>query len=91
MIYAKPDSDGAIFNFRQRCGDFIDGEWIATAEELCFKEKSPVYGDVCCEVAASSDAGLQKALDATHKAALEHDQQPENILMSHRIDPVGLF
>lgn len=68
MIYAKPGTDGAIFTFKKRYDNFIGGDWIAPASGEYFENKSPVDGNVYCEVARSSDADLQKALDAAHTA-----------------------
>lgn len=68
MIYAKPGTDGAIFTFKKRYDNFIGGDWVAPASGDYFENKSPVDGNVYCEVARSSDADLQKALDAAHAA-----------------------
>ena len=29
MIYAKPGTDGAVVSFKERYGNFINGEWVA--------------------------------------------------------------
>jgi len=71
MIYAKPGSDDAIFTFKDRYENFIGGNWVAPANGSYFENRSPVDGNVYCEVARSSDADLTKALDAAHAAAPE--------------------
>ena len=69
MIYAKPGSDDAIFTFKDRYENFIGGNWVAPANGGYFENRSPVDGNAYCEVARSSDADLDKALDAAHAAA----------------------
>jgi len=85
MIYAKPGDDGAIFSFQKRYDNFIGGEWTPPADDHYFENRSPVDGNVYCEVARSSDADLQKALDAAHGAAVSWGQtsaaERSNILL----------
>lgn len=69
MIYAKPGSAGALFTFKQRYDNFIGGEWEAPAGGGYFENRSPVDGAVYCEVARSTQADLDRALDAAHAAA----------------------
>ncbi len=69
MIYAKPGSENAIFTFKKRYENFIGGDWVAPANGSYFENKSPVDGNVYCEVARSSEADLTKALDVAHAAA----------------------
>lgn len=69
MIYAKPGSEGAIFTFKGRYDNFIGGEWEAPVGGGYFENRSPVDGAVYCEVARSTQADLDKALDAAHAAA----------------------
>lgn len=69
MIYAKPGSEDAIFTFKNRYENFIGGDWVAPANGTYFENKSPVDGNVYCEVARSSEADLTTALDVAHAAA----------------------
>ena len=69
MIYSKPGSDDAIFTFKKRYENFIGGDWVAPANGSFFENRSPVDGNVYCEVARSSEADLTKALDFAHAAA----------------------
>tara|TARA_R110002110_G_scaffold413729_1_gene641581 strand:+ start:65344 stop:66864 length:1521 start_codon:yes stop_codon:yes gene_type:complete len=69
MLYAMPGSDDALFTFKGRYDNFIGGEWVAPADGRYFTNVSPVNGEVFCEVARSSQADLDKALDAAHAAA----------------------
>ena len=69
MTYAKPGTEGSIVSFAQRYDNFIGGEWVAPAEDRYFQNSSPVDGQVFCEVARSSAADIDLALDAGHAAA----------------------
>ena len=69
MIYAKPGSSDALHAFKDKYDNFIGGEWIAPADGNYFENVSPVDGETYCEVARSSQADLDKALDAAHDAA----------------------
>ena len=63
MTYAKPGTKGALFTFKKRYDNFIGGDWVAPADGTYFENKSPVDGNVYCEVARSSGADLEKALE----------------------------
>jgi aldehyde dehydrogenase len=69
MVYAQPGTDGSIVSFAPRYDNFIGGEWVAPVEGRYFKNHSPVNGKVFCEVARSSAADIELALDAAHAAA----------------------
>ncbi|GAA3816586.1 aldehyde dehydrogenase [Streptomyces phyllanthi] len=69
MVYAQPGTDGSIVSFAPRYDNFIGGDWVAPAEGRYFKNVSPVNGKVFCEVARSSAADIELALDAAHAAA----------------------
>ncbi|KGR89104.1 aldehyde dehydrogenase family protein [Lysinibacillus odysseyi] len=68
MIYANPNTEGALVNFKERYDNFIGGEWVAPANGEYFDVKSPVTGKVFTKAARSTDADLEKALDAAHEA-----------------------
>jgi len=69
MIYAKPGAKDAIFKFKEKYDNFVGGDWVAPSDGRYFENRSPVDGNIYCEVARSSNADLQKALDAAHAAA----------------------
>ncbi|GAB4586381.1 aldehyde dehydrogenase [Nocardia sp. IFM 10818] len=69
MIYAKPGSDGSIVSYARRYDNFIGGEWKAPIEGRYFDNPSPVDGEIFCEVARSSAADIDMALEAAHRAA----------------------
>ena len=69
MLYAMPGSESALHTFANRYENFIGGEWVAPLEGKYFENISPVTGAAYCEVARSTPADLNKALDAAHAAA----------------------
>ncbi len=68
-VYAKPGADGSLMSFQSRYENFIGGEWVKPTGGRYFENVSPVNGQVFCEVARSTDADIEKALDAAHAAA----------------------
>ncbi|MGW4319706.1 acetaldehyde dehydrogenase ExaC [Streptomyces sp. NPDC004684] len=69
MVYAQPGTEGSIVEFARRYDNFIGGDWVAPVEGRYFDNPSPVDGKVFCEVARSSAADVELALDAAHTAA----------------------
>ncbi|MGW4355899.1 acetaldehyde dehydrogenase ExaC [Nocardia sp. NPDC004582] len=69
MIYAKPGTEGSIVSFNRRYDNFIGGEWKAPIEGRYFENPSPIDGETFCEVARSSAADIDMALEAAHRAA----------------------
>ncbi|MBH0779670.1 aldehyde dehydrogenase family protein, partial [Nocardia bovistercoris] len=69
MIYAQPGTEGSIVEYAPRYDNFIGGEWRAPVEGRYFVNPSPVDGSSFCEVARSSAADIELALDAAHRAA----------------------
>ncbi|WP_159839954.1 aldehyde dehydrogenase [Nocardia sp. CY41] len=69
MSYAKPGTEGSVVEFAPRYDNFIGGEWTAPVEGRYFENPSPVDGQTFCEVARSSAADIELALDAAHQAA----------------------
>ncbi|MFI1073018.1 aldehyde dehydrogenase [Streptomyces puniciscabiei] len=69
MVYAQPGTDGSIVNFAPRYENFIGGDWVAPVEGRYFADTTPVTGKTFCEVARSSAADVELALDAAHAAA----------------------
>ena len=69
ISYAKPGAEGSVVSYASRYDNFIGGEWVAPTEGAYFENPSPVDGAVFCEVARSSAADVELALDAAHRAA----------------------
>ncbi len=68
MIYAQPGHEGSVITFKPRYDNFIGGEWVPPVEGRYFANITPVTGEPYCEVARSSAADIELALDAAHKA-----------------------
>ena len=68
-VYAKPGSSGSLMSFASRYENFIGGDWVAPADGQYFDALSPVNGQPFCEVARSTAADIDRALDAAHAAA----------------------
>ncbi|NIJ12590.1 aldehyde dehydrogenase [Saccharomonospora amisosensis] len=69
MIYAKPGTPGSSVSFADRYDNFIAGDWVAPVQQRYFDNPSPVDGQVFTQVARSSAADIDLALDAAHRAA----------------------
>lgn len=68
-IYANPNTDGALVNFKSRYENDIGGQWVAPAKGMYFENITPVTGKSFCEVARSTAEDVETALDAAHAAA----------------------
>ena len=68
MIYATPNSDGAVVHFKQRYDNFIGGEWVPPVSGRYFDNVSPVNGKPFCQVARSGAEDIELALNAAHGA-----------------------
>ncbi|MDI4655149.1 MULTISPECIES: aldehyde dehydrogenase [Xanthobacter] len=54
--------------FKERYGNFINGQWTEPVSGRYFANHSPVNGQLLCEVARSEAADVELALDAAHAA-----------------------
>ncbi|PND59708.1 aldehyde dehydrogenase [Mycobacterium sp. ENV421] len=68
-VFARPGTSGSAMSFQSRYENFIGGEWTAPVGGQYFENPTPVTGEVFCEVARSTEADIEKALDAAHAAA----------------------
>jgi len=68
MIYAQPGTEGSIVSLMSRYGNYINGGWVPPVNGEYFSNITPVTGDAFCEVARSSEADINLALDAAHAA-----------------------
>ncbi|KDE98816.1 aldehyde dehydrogenase [Mycolicibacterium aromaticivorans JS19b1 = JCM 16368] len=68
-VYMRPGTEGSLMSFAARYENFIGGEWAAPVGGQYFENRTPVTGEVFCEVARSTDADIELALDAAHAAA----------------------
>ena len=68
MIYANPNTDGAIVSFKARYENYIDGQWVAPVKGEYFVNRTPVTGEVIGEIPRSTAEDIELALDAAHAA-----------------------
>ncbi|HNM12121.1 MAG TPA: aldehyde dehydrogenase family protein [Mycobacterium sp.] len=68
-VYARPGTSGSAMSFQSRYDNFIGGDWVAPVGGEYFANPTPVTGEAFCEVARSTAADIEKALDAAHAAA----------------------
>jgi aldehyde dehydrogenase len=60
---------GQKINIRNRYENFIGGGWVPPVQGRYFENRTPISGEVVCEIARSSAEDIEKALDAAHAAA----------------------
>ena len=68
-VYANPNTEGALVNFKSRYENYIGGQWVPPVKGLYFENVTPVTGKPFCEVARSTAEDIELALDAAHAAA----------------------
>ncbi|MFY1621084.1 aldehyde dehydrogenase family protein, partial [Micromonospora sp. WMMD736] len=68
-VYARPGTADALMAFESRYDNFIGGQWVAPVGGEYFENPTPVTGQPFCEVARSTGADIELALDAAHGAA----------------------
>jgi aldehyde dehydrogenase len=68
MRYVPPGQNGSIVAVEPRYGNFIGGKWVPPQEGKYSTNLSPATAQPICEVAASTSADVEDALDAAHAA-----------------------
>ncbi|MFC7319531.1 aldehyde dehydrogenase family protein [Halobacillus campisalis] len=68
MVYAFPNTEGSIVQFKERYDNFIDGKWTAPVKGQYFDNVSPVTGKNFCQVARSTEEDIELAVEAAHAA-----------------------
>ncbi|MCV7194518.1 acetaldehyde dehydrogenase ExaC [Mycolicibacterium brumae] len=68
-VYARPGTEGAVMSYDARYDNYIGGQWTPPAAGRYFENRTPVTGEVFCEVARSDEDDINAALDAAHAAA----------------------
>src|SRR5690348_1236718 len=68
-VFSRPGAADALMSFESRYGNYIGGEWVAPVGGAYFENPTPVTGQVFCEIPRSTEADVEKALDAAHAAA----------------------
>src|SRR5487761_2671697 len=67
-VYEAPGQPGSIVSVKARYENFIGGHWIPPVKGEYMANVSPVTGQPFCEVARSTAADVELALDAAHAA-----------------------
>src|SRR5690625_727825 len=68
MMYANPNTEGSVFQYKKRYDNYIGGEYVPPTKGNYFENVSPVTGQVFCEIARSTKEDVELAVDAAHKA-----------------------
>jgi aldehyde dehydrogenase len=68
MRYAQPGQPGSVVHVSPRYENFIDGKWVPPAEGHYMVNLAPATAMPICEVAKSTAADVETALDAAHHA-----------------------
>src|SRR5258708_5216175 len=68
-VYVPPGRSGSLVSYEPRYDNGSGGERVAPAKGQYFENPSPVTGQPFCEVARSTAADIELALDAAHAAA----------------------
>jgi Aldehyde dehydrogenase family len=66
--FAAPGQPGSVVELKSRYDNFIGGEWIPPSGGEYRENLTPVTGEPFCEVAHSTPADVELALDAAHAA-----------------------
>jgi aldehyde dehydrogenase len=66
--YAAPGQPDSLVKVESRYGNFIGGEWVPPTSGNYFENITPVTGQAFTEIARSTDADINLALDAAHGA-----------------------
>jgi aldehyde dehydrogenase len=67
--YTPPGRDGSIVDVKSRYENWIGGQWVPPVDGRYFEAVTPVTGQPFTEVARSTAADVELALDAAHGAA----------------------
>ena len=70
-VYAPPGQPGSPATVQDRYDNWIGGEFVAPVDGKYFENPSPVTGQVYCEVARSTAADVELALDGGHPFAAD--------------------
>ncbi|UOR14029.1 acetaldehyde dehydrogenase ExaC [Halobacillus amylolyticus] len=68
MVYAFPNTEGSIVQYKKRYDNFIGGKWTPPVKGQYFNNVTPVTGKTFCQVARSTEEDIELAVDAAHEA-----------------------
>jgi len=60
---------GSTLKICNRYDNFIGGQWVPPTKGQYFENRTPISGELICEIARSTAEDIEKALDAAHAAA----------------------
>ena len=67
-VFAVPGQPHSLVELKPRYENFIGGEWVAPVGGNYRQNLTPATGEPFCEVADSTPADVELALDAAHAA-----------------------
>ena len=68
MVYAFPNTEGAIVEFKERYDNYIGGKWTPPALGEYFDNITPITGKVFTQVARGTAEDIEAAIDAAEAA-----------------------
>ncbi|MGP4076231.1 acetaldehyde dehydrogenase ExaC [Halobacillus sp. K22] len=68
MVYAFPNTEGSIVQYKERYDNFIGGKWTPPVNGEYFENATPVTGQNFCQVARSTEEDVELAVEAAHQA-----------------------
>ncbi|MCA0971206.1 aldehyde dehydrogenase family protein [Halobacillus litoralis] len=68
MVYAFPNAEGSIVQYKERYDNFIGGKWTPPVNGEYFDNVTPVTGKVFCQVPRSTEDDIELAVDAAYEA-----------------------
>jgi aldehyde dehydrogenase len=67
-VFAAPGQPGSVVDLKSRYDNFIGGEWVPPSTGEYRENLTPATAEPFCEVAHSTPADIERALDAAHAA-----------------------
>ncbi|WP_163527615.1 aldehyde dehydrogenase family protein [Halobacillus ihumii] len=68
MVYAFPNTEGSIVQYKERYDNFIGGKWTPPVKGQYFDNVTPVTGKTFCQVPRSTEEDIELAVDAAYEA-----------------------
>ncbi|WP_079528686.1 acetaldehyde dehydrogenase ExaC [Halobacillus hunanensis] len=68
MVYAFPNTEGSIVQYKERYENFIGGKWTPPVKGQYFDNVTPVTGKTFCQVPRSTEEDIELAVDAAYEA-----------------------
>ena len=64
QVFAAPNTEGAIVNFKPQYENYIGGKWVAPVKGEYFDSNSPVNGKLICRIPKSGAGDIDLAVAA---------------------------